>query len=242
MIENICQVCAGQIAFKCKKNGYSIFRCNNCAFLLVSPYPTDDEITNFYSSSYRGAKKDFYPKLNSRRRRAFLKALKFTRFIYGKKTIDIGCGGGIMAETFRRMGADSSGLDISKNSINFAKTNYPKCKFYCETFEENMKRDLRFDFIFTTELMEHLAGPHNFMRLIKASSKPKTHVYIATPDSSHNVVPSDISLWSDICPPEHLQWFNESNLKKLFSDYGFVLVKSYKKTSPALSLLFMKSE
>ena len=147
-----------------------------------------------------------------------------------------------MAETFRRLGADSSGLDISENSINFAKTNYPKCKFYCETFQENMKRDLRFDFIFTTELMEHLAGPHNFMKLIKASSKPRTYVYIATPDSGHNVVPADFSTWSDICPPEHLQWFNKSNLKKLFSDYGFVLVKSYKKTSPALSLLFMKSE
>ena len=136
-----------------------------------------------------------------------------------------------MAETFRRMGADSSGLDISKNSINFAKTNYPKCKFYCETFEENMKRDLRFDFIFTTELMEHLAGPHNFMRLIKASSKPKTHVYIATPDSSHNVVPSDISLWSDICPPEHLQWFNESNLKKLFSENSSPLKLMHKNIS-----------
>ena len=90
--------------------------------------------------------------------------------------------------------------------------------------------------------MEHLAGPHNFMKLIKASSKPRTYVYIATPDSGHNVVPADFSTWSDICPPEHLQWFNKSNLKKLFSDYGFVLVKSYKKTSPALSLLFMKSE
>ena len=238
----VCPVCNGQSEFNFKKSEYDIFKCVTCSFLHVFPYPTQREIIKYYSSDYRTAHANFYPKLNSRKRRAYLKAISFLQFIYRKKTIDIGCGGGIMAESFRRLGAMSYGIDISQNSIDFARNNFPKCTFFCETFDEALQRKIKFDFIFTTELMEHLSGPHECMRFIKAVSKPETVVYVATPDSSHKNVPKDISSWSDICPPEHLQWFNKSNMEKLFNEYGFYLLKPYNKKSPALSLLFKRSK
>ena len=108
-----------------------------------------------------------------------MKALRFLRFIYRKKTLDIGCGGGMMADAFRRLGADSYGIDISQNSIDFAQANFPNCTFFCETFDEMLRRDIHFDFIFTTELMEHLPGPHDVTRFIAAASKPGTIVYVA---------------------------------------------------------------
>ena len=237
----VCPVCNGQSDFSFKKNNYYIFKCFTCNFLHVFPYPTKQEVIKYYSSGYRTAHANFYPKLKSRKRRANLKALNFLQFIYHKKTIDIGCGGGIMADAFRRLGAKSYGIDISQNSIDFARNNFPKCTFFCETFDEAIKRKISFDFIFTTELMEHLTGPHECMRFINAVSRPETIVYVATPDTDHKKVPKDISSWSDICPPEHLQWFNKSNMEKLFNQYGFYLLKPYNKKSPALSMLFKKS-
>ena len=195
-----CPVCNGQSEFSFKKTGYNIFRCVKCDFLHVFPYPTTAEIIKYYSSDYRTAHANFYPKLKSRKRRAHLKALSFLKFIYHKKTIDIGCGGGIMADSFRRLGATSYGIDISQNSIDFARNNFPKCTFFCETFDKALTRNMKFDFIFTTELMEHLTGPHECMRFINAVSKPETVVYVATPDSNHKNVPKDIYSWSDICP------------------------------------------
>lgn len=235
-----CPLCAGQSRFNCSQGAYRIFRCNDCAFLFVHPYPTPDEVNEYYASNYRGADEGFYPKLNSRKRRAFMKALRFLRFIYRKKTLDIGCGGGMMADAFRRLGADSYGIDISQNSIVFAQSNFPKCTFFCETFDEMLRHDIRFDFVFTTELMEHLPGPHDVMRFIAAASKPGTVVYVATPDAGHGQVPDDLASWSDICPPEHLQWFNQSNMAKIFDQYGFDLLTAYNKKTPALSLLFKK--
>lgn len=145
-----------------------------------------------------------------------------------------------MADSFRRLGADSYGIDISQNSIDFARASFPKCTFFCESFDEMRRRNIRFDFIFTTELMEHLAGPHDVMRFISAVSKPGTIVYVATPDSGHWKVPDDITSWSDICPPEHLQWFNESNMAKIFNQYEFDFLRAYRRKIPTLSMLFKK--
>ncbi len=94
--------------------------------------------------------------------------------------------------------------------------------------------------MFTSELLEHIAGPHECLRMIDALSKPGTVVYVASPDANHAAVPEDIFAWEDICPPEHLQWFNQSNLAKVFDAYGFDLLKAYHKKTPALSLLFRK--
>lgn len=235
-----CPLCGGQSGFALTKDEYNIYRCGVCDFLFVHPYPTLEEIKSYYSSNYRGASEDYYPKLNSRKRRAFVKSLRFFRYVYRKRVLDTGCGGGIMADAFRRLGADSHGMDVSDNSIKFAKKNFSRCTFYCEDFETMARRGLQFDFMFTSEVMEHLAGPHACLRFIAASSKPGTVIYVATPDSAHIAVPSDISNWTDICPPEHLQWFNQDNIERLFNNYGFKLIKSFPKKTPALSLLFRK--
>lgn len=236
-----CPLCGGESRFAAAKDGYEIFRCAACDFLFVHPYPTPEEIAAFYSANYRGASAGFYPKLKSRKRRAFVKSLRFLRYVRGRRTLDIGCGGGIMADAFRRLGADSHGLDISENSIAFARNAFPKCTFYCEDFETMARRGLKFDFMFTSELMEHLAGPHPCMRLIAAAAEPGTIVYVAAPDSGHEEVPAELTEWVDLCPPEHLQWMNRENMALLFREYGFDLVKAFPKKSAALSLLFRKT-
>jgi SAM-dependent methyltransferase len=235
-----CPLCGGRGEFKLSQNEHRIFDSDDCGFLFVHPYPTAEAVNEFYASDYLDADAKFYPKLNSRKRRAFMKALRFLHLTYGKKVLDLGCGGGVMAERFRRFGADSYGIDISDNSIDFARSHFPKCSFFCGSFDQFLKRNITFDFIFTTDVMEHLPGPHDCMRFIAASSKPGTAVYVATPDAGHPNVPEDLSSWSNICPPAHLQWFNKSNMERIFDDYGFQLAKSYKKKTAAVSLIFRK--
>lgn len=222
------------------KKDHAIFQCGACGFLFVHPYPTPQELARYYGTSYRGATAEFYPKLKSRKRRAFIKSFRFLRHIRGKKALDIGCGGGVMADAFRRLGADAHGVDISANSIAFARQNFPGCTFYCEDFDDMRRRDVRFDFMFTSELLEHIAGIHPCLAMIDALAAPGAVVYMATPDSGHPTVPSDVIAWDEISPPEHLQWFSQANLARAMGEYGFDLIKAYRKTTPALSLVFKK--
>ena len=154
--------------------------------------------------------------------------------------LDIGCGGGFMANAFSRMGAQATGLDIAEASVAYARKHFPACEFYCESFSDFRKRRLSFDFVFSTEVLEHLPGPGDFMATLQAVTKPGGYVYIATPDAGHPAVPLDISQWGDITPPEHLQFFNRENLSNLFSRYGFAVARAYKKLKPAHSLIFRR--
>lgn len=235
-----CPICQGRAGYALTAQGASIHRCEICDFLFVYPTPTNDEIAAYYAANYRGASSDHYPKLRSRKRRALVKSIRFRRYAHRRKVLDIGCGGGIMADAFRRLGADAHGLDISPNSIEFARKQFPRCTFYCEDFAAMTRRGLIFDFIFTSDVLEHLAGPHECLAMMEALSRPGTIVYVATPDTSHADVPDDISTWVDIHPPEHLQWFNPGNMERLFATHGFTLERAIPKRTAALSMLFRK--
>ena len=145
-----------------------------------------------------------------------------------------------MVEAFARLGARASGLDISENSIAYARNRWPQFQFYCETQEIFRKRQLTYDFVFTSEVLEHVPGPDDFMRTLAAVTRKGGYVYVSTPATGHPATPTDFIAWRDICPPEHIQWFNYKNLVDIFARYGFQVHKVYKNKTPAHSLIFKK--
>jgi len=99
-----CDICGKTANLAFTKNPYDIYGCSSCGFLFVNPYPSDNDIISYYNNDYRGININFYPKARSRQRRAFLKSFRFWRYIFNKRAIDVGCGGGFMTNAFRRLG------------------------------------------------------------------------------------------------------------------------------------------
>ena len=236
-----CAICAAaSVPHAFSKNGYEFFRCLQCGFVFLDPMPTEDMFHAIYNKGFRNSSAHFYPKASSRRWRSFWKALRFSRFLVGKSALDVGCGGVFMAHSFSLLGARAVGLDISESSIAYARAHFPRVSFFCEGFEAFAKRGLAFDFVFSTEVMEHLPGTRAFMSMVAAVTKPGGHVYIATPDCEHVAVPKHLPDWDQVEPPHHVQLFNKRNMVALFAQYGFTLKTAYAKRRPALSLLFSK--
>jgi len=236
----VCEICGALARPLFEKNNHQIFKCPGCDFLFVFPSPSAGEIARFYNNNYRNTESGIYPKAKSRQRRAFFKSFLFWKYLYKKRAIDIGCGGGFMVNAFFRLGAEAHGIDISQKAIDYAGKHYPACTFYCDSFTSLADRKLVFDFIFTTELIEHIAGARDFMQMISSISRTGTVLYISTPDSGHARVPAELAVWEDICPPEHLQWFNQANMTQLFSQYGFKPIRAFRKAKPSLAMLFKK--
>lgn len=236
-----CPVCSAVTAWPAfTKSGYALRRCAACGLLFVFPYPSDETLRRWYNDRSRTPTEDFFNKATSRRRRAFLRSLKFLPHIIGKDVLDIGCGGGFMVSAFARLGARARGLDISEGSIAYARKHFPRGVFYCESLAAFRERGLRFDFVFSSELLEHVPGPHELMQTLAATTKPGGRVYLSTPDSGHPAVPADIAQWSDVAPPEHLQLFNRKNLTLMFARYGFRMEKAYRKRTAAHSVIFRR--
>ncbi len=85
--------------------------------------------------------------------------------------LDIGCGGGLLSEPMRRLGANVVGIDASAKNIEVAKFHAKKSKLkidYKVASPEKLKTKVKFDVILNMEIVEHVEDINFF---IKESSK-----------------------------------------------------------------------
>jgi 2-polyprenyl-3-methyl-5-hydroxy-6-metoxy-1,4-benzoquinol methylase len=237
-----CPACTGVEARPAfVKSGYSFRRCTACGLVFASPYPSAEQLAAYYNDPSRTPTEDYLNKAASRRRRAALRALRFLLYVMpGKTVLDLGCGGGFMVEAFARLGARASGLDISAGAIAYARKHFPRGTFYCEPMPSFAARGLQFDFVFSSEVLEHVPGPEELLTTLAAVTKAGGYLHISSPDAGHRLVPANIADWDQVAPPEHIQLFNRENARILFARYGFTLVKAYPNKKPGLSLLFRR--
>ena len=102
------------------------------------------------------------------------------------KCLDIGCGGGLLSERISRLGASVTGIDVTKRSIEIAKThalnsglniNYVNTDI--SSFIKN-NSPKQFDLIIASEVIEHLDNRSLFFKEISKLLKNKGILIITT--------------------------------------------------------------
>ena len=99
------------------------------------------------------------------------------------KILDIGCGGGLLAEPISRLGADVTGIDASVKNINVAKLHAKKNKLNIKYFSnspENFKTDTKFDVILNMEIIEHVEDINFFLESCSSLLKKGGIMFVAT--------------------------------------------------------------
>jgi len=90
----------------------------------------------------------------------------------GLNCLDIGCGGGILSEKLKRLGANVTGIDASKSSIDIAKDHAKKsrlnidykCITTSELLETKQQKGLKkFDIVVASEVIEHVNNRKLFL-------------------------------------------------------------------------------
>ena len=99
------------------------------------------------------------------------------------KILDIGCGGGLLSEPMRRLGAEVVGIDASQKNINVAKIHAKKnnldIKYYCNS-PENFEIKTKFDVILNMEIIEHVEDVNLFLKSSSNLLKKNGIMFIAT--------------------------------------------------------------
>lgn len=91
----------------------------------------------------------------------------------GVKIVDVGCGGGILAERLARIGAHVTGIDPSAELINVAKEHAKldpdiseRVSYIQTTVEDfSQKEEESYDAVVTSEVLEHVAEPQLFLKV-----------------------------------------------------------------------------
>lgn len=103
----------------------------------------------------------------------------------GLKLIDIGCGGGLLAEPMRRMGFEVTALDASSENIGTARAHAEQVgldiRYKASTVEQMVEAgEGPFDVVLTMEVIEHVADPEAFVRACSQLVKPGGIMIVAT--------------------------------------------------------------
>ena len=103
----------------------------------------------------------------------------------GLKLIDIGCGGGLIAEPMARLGFEVTAIDASAENIGTARAHAGPQGLpiaYRAATVEQMEEDGAgpFDVVLTLEVIEHVADPEAFIRTCARLVKPGGMLIVAT--------------------------------------------------------------
>ncbi len=88
----------------------------------------------------------------------------------GLNILDIGCGGGLLAEPLTRLGAKVTAIDMSAPAIEIAKDHAKKMRLkirYLKTSAEDLaKKEKGYDIVIASEVIEHVQNRKIFLEAI----------------------------------------------------------------------------
>jgi 2-polyprenyl-6-hydroxyphenyl methylase/3-demethylubiquinone-9 3-methyltransferase len=103
----------------------------------------------------------------------------------GKAVLDVGCGGGILAEAMARTGARVKGIDLAERPLKVAELHRLESGVAVE-YEAASAEDLatrepgRYDVVTCMEVLEHVPDPSSTVRACAALARPGGQLFFAT--------------------------------------------------------------
>jgi len=113
-----------------------------------------------------------------------------SRYVFASKFInkhhqvlDVGCGTGYGTFELSKVAGEVTGIDISSEAIDYAKSNYAKDNliFVCKD-SRNIEKYNEFDIAVSFEVIEHIEFVEEYLSSIKKSLKPEGVFIVSTPN------------------------------------------------------------
>lgn len=104
----------------------------------------------------------------------------------GRKVLDVGCGGGILADSMARKGAEVTGIDLASKALRVARLHAMEAQTpriqYREISVEALAQEVpgSFDIVTCMEMLEHVPDPQSVVAACAQLVKPGGWVFFST--------------------------------------------------------------
>ncbi|MBJ3814366.1 bifunctional 2-polyprenyl-6-hydroxyphenol methylase/3-demethylubiquinol 3-O-methyltransferase UbiG [Shimwellia pseudoproteus] len=105
--------------------------------------------------------------------------------LFGKKVLDVGCGGGILAESMAREGANVTGLDMGAEPLLVARLHALESGIQVDYIQQTVEQLAcehpgEYDVVTCMEMLEHVPDPASVVKACARLVKPGGHVFFST--------------------------------------------------------------
>lgn len=208
---------------------WTIVKCQNCNLVftrLPARYNVGKFNRSYYSDDYLFNYEDRKDKFEKR----FLRRLKEIEiFKRGGNLLDVGCSTGLFLRTVGKHSKHKwilFGIDINKNSIQFAKTKVP-AEFVCSSLHKKCFKNNLFDCVTCFDVLEHDVDIEGNLKEIHRILKPGGLLVIQLPNYRSVMAFLCGKNWDWWSVPDHVLHFSPPILSKILADNGFVVKRLF---------------
>lgn len=216
-----CPVCENEKSREFgRKDDFRLLTCSGCKSLYAVEFSSAEREPSSYDEFYSEGSV-VIPEFTHRILDGFVEKLE--PFRQNNRFLDVGCGMGTLLQAAERAGWTAEGVEVSSSSVEQVRKQ--GLKVFHGTLEEANFPDDHFDVVASIEVIEHVLEPKPLVREISRVLRPGGLFWGSTPHGrglSAKAIGTD---WSAVCPPDHLQLFSASGMKKMFLEAGFSKVE-----------------
>ena len=105
--------------------------------------------------------------------------------LQGKRILDVGCGGGILAESLSKAGATVTGIDLSSKALKVAELHQlesgTSVRYLTISAEDLAKEESQsYDVVTCMEMLEHVPDSSSVVQACAKLCKPGGHIFFST--------------------------------------------------------------
>ncbi len=226
-------------------------KCGDCGLVFLSVQPEREELAAMYGAHYfesdfrcgsapahclGGAESD---RVFAQEAESALSLIERFTGRKGGRLLEVGCAGGWLLRAARESGWKVSGVEISPEAAEFARSEHG-LDVFCGELAEIRFAPGSFDVIYMADVLEHIPDPVGFVRELRRVLAEGGHVVVCGP-MALNSLARRLGLLayglfgrtrSIAIAPYHLFEYTPETLRLLFNKGGLEVVRMIKKKTP----------